>query len=231
MDEGKFNLTSVKKPNVNDLNEYYKDIKIEPYGCFKNIDEKFFQKQINPYDGKTDSMYVVKQNENEIDIKNLLIKVINNGYDIYGYNIIDKYKKGYKHITIQEIAILGKLAGYNYLTIFKINLEERGTVYLTYSPPMDDNLPLNFTEEQYKNNLSKADFKYTLTPKVNEYTNEIDKIEGKELSCGYPCFSEGDPQTFTDDKGKQRQYMCGSIGYPNIKSDSKYSVYKIVESI
>ena len=213
------------------MNEYYKDITIEPYGCFKNIDEKFFQKQTNPYDGKTDSMYVIKEAENEIGIKNLIIKVINNGYDIYGYKIINKYDSNYKNITIQEMAILGKLAGYNYLTIFKVNLEERGTVYLTYSPPMDDNLPLNFTEEQYKNNLSKADFKYTLTPKVNEYTNEDANIEGKELSCGYPCYSEGEPQTFINDKGEKRQYMCGSIGYPNIKSDSKYSVYKIIESI
>ena len=67
-----------------------------------------------------------------------------------------------------------------------------------------------------------------LTPKLNNYTNEEEKAPDKELSCGYPCLSDGDPEIFNDNDTK-RQYMCGSVGYPNIKTQIRFAVYKIVE--
>ena len=215
------------KPNINNLSEFYKDIKLQPYGCFSSLDEKFFKKHLNIYNNTYDSLLVINENNTEADIKNLVLKVINNGYDIYGFKILHKYdaiENGYKKISIQEIAILGKLAGYNYLSIYKINLNTRGKIYLSYSEPMDQLTNKN-------ENITKSDLpKHTLTPKLNNYTNEEEKAENKELSCGYPCLPDGKPETFKDPDGTIRQYMCGSVGYPNIKTPTRFAVYKIVET-
>ena len=42
------------KPARTDLTDIYKDISIQPYGCFSSLDEKFFLKQINPYTNRID---------------------------------------------------------------------------------------------------------------------------------------------------------------------------------
>lgn len=34
----------VQKPSVHRLTDYYKDIKLQPYGCFSELEEKFFSK-------------------------------------------------------------------------------------------------------------------------------------------------------------------------------------------
>ena len=212
----------VQKPSVNQLHDFYKDIKIEPYGCFSELDEKFFQKQLNPYTNTFDSLIII--NDNSSDVNDLIDKVNNNGYDIYANNIKNKYPDITK-ISIQEIATLGKLLGYN-ISIYKINKNKRGKIYLSYSPPMDE-----IVEEYSSKNLTKSDLPdYTLTPKLNNYTNEIEKEKGKELSCGYPCLQDENPDTFVKDN-VTKQYMCGSVGYPNIKTSTRFSVYKIIETI
>ena len=217
-------ITKKIKPTVI-LTEFYKDIKLQPYGCFNNLDEKFFQKQMNPYSNNIDSLVIINDDTSDIDIKALIKTVMNNGYDIYAFKILNKYNSmqdGYRKINIEEIATLGKLAGYNYLSIYKINEKTRGKMYLSYSPPMD---------ELSDDKITKSDLPdYTLTPKLNNYTNEIEKAVGKELSCGYPCLPDGKPETFVE-KGKTKQYMCGSVGYPTIKTPTRFAVYKIVETI
>ena len=217
------NKIIIKKPY--DLTENIKDIKLQPYGCFNNLDEKFFQKQMNPYSNNIDSLVIINDDTSDIDIKALIKTVMNNGYDIYAFKILNKYNSmqdGYRKINIEEIATLGKLAGYNYLSIYKINEKTRGKMYLSYSPPMD---------ELSDDKITKSDLPdYTLTPKLNNYTNEIEKAVGKELSCGYPCLPDGKPETFVE-KGKTKQYMCGSVGYPTIKTPTRFAVYKIVETI
>ena len=212
-------ITKKIKPTVI-LTEFYKDIKLQPYGCFNNLDEKFFQKQMNPYSNFIDSLVIIND-DNITDTKALVTTVMNNGYDIYAFKIINKYKDDYKNISVEEIAILGKLAGYNYLSIYKINEKTRGKIYLSYSPPMD---------ELTYNKLTKSEKDYTLTPVLNKYTNELEKAPGKELSCGYPCMSGGKPETFVDNS-VVKQYMCGSAGYPTIKTPSRFAVYKIVETV
>ena len=112
------------------------------------------------------------------------------------------------------------MAGYNYLSVYKINETTRGKIYLSYSPPMD---------ELMDNKLTKSE-KYTLTPVLNKYTNELEKAPEKELSCGYPCMSGDKPETFVEN-GVVKQYMCGSAGYPTIKTPSRFAVYKIVETV
>jgi len=211
------NKIIIKKPY--DLTENIKDIKLQPYGCFNNLDEKFFQKQMNPYTDFIDSLVIIN---NDNDIKALIAKVMNNGYDIYAFKIINKYKDDYKNISVEEIAILGKLSGYNYLSIYKINKNTRGKIYLSYTPPMDGLSNNKFSESDISD--------YTLTPKLNNYTNEIEKTPGKELSCGYPCLSDNKPETFIQ-KGVTKQYMCGSVGYPTIKTPTRFAVYKIIETV
>jgi len=208
-------------PRKTDLTEIYKDITLQPYGCFSSLDEKFFSKQINPYSKNSvfDSGILIN---NDSDIRQLIQQVINNGFDKYGYNILNKYESipdGYKKMNIIEIGILGKLAGYNYLSIYKIDETTRGRIYLTYSPPMDDDID---------GNIIKTDLPgYTLTPKINKYTNEEEKAPGKELSCGHPCMSNDQILKYDSDK----QYMCGSTAYPNIKTPSRFAVYHIKEKV
>ena len=221
---------TTRKPNKMDLTEIFKDIYLEPYGCFSNLDEKFFAKQVNPY-SKTnvlDSGIIISESKANEDTKDLIKQVINNGYDQFGYRMIHKYKNDYTNMDIHEIGILAKLAGYNYLSIYKLNEKTRGTIHLDYSPPLDNQLPFNATKEEYQKSLSKPE-NYTLTPKLNNYTNEIEKAEGKELSCGYPCSKNGKNALTFKSNGVEKQYMCGSVGYPDIKTPTRFAVYRIVE--
>ena len=215
-------------PKVTDVFEYYGDLVLEPYGCFTNIKDKFFIKKINPYSKLKIYDSGIMLSEDDADIDNLVQRVIKNGYDIYGHKIFDKYQsKGYSKITIQELGILGKLAGYNYLSIYKNNEGDRGKIYLTYSPPMDIALPEKYTETEYKKYISKSDLPgYVLTPEKGAYTNDQERAPGKEFACGYPC----ENNTFIKD-GKTRQYMCGSAAYPGIKTPPRWAVYHIAEKI
>jgi hypothetical protein len=229
------NITTEKgvRPSISDLTEIYKDIIIEPYGCFTNIEDKFFLKQINPYrdDKVFDSGMIIDENQVNVDTDVLIKKVLSNGFDKFANHIINKYNGNYVNMDIIDIASLGKLAGYNYFTIFKINEHERSTIYLTYSPPMDNTLPINYSEAEYKEALTVSELpNYTLTPKAGKYANENNLTPGTELSCGYPCYnSDGKVYTFNDSNGVERNYMCGSVTYPTIKTAPRYSVYKIKE--
>jgi hypothetical protein len=210
------------KPSRTDVTEIYKDIYLESYGCFSALEEKFFAEKI--IGDKIQGSLVIS---NDNDIKHLVEQVIELGYDVYGYNIINKYNNKYNDVNIIELGILGKLAGYNYLSVYKFDEKRRGKVYLTYSPPMEQTVP--FDDSKINENLSKSDLpKYTLTPGLNKYTNENEKAEGKELACGYPCISYESGKPLTLENGT-KQYMCGSVGYPNIKTPTRFAVYKIAE--
>jgi hypothetical protein len=212
------------------------DISIEPYGCFADLKDKFFIKKINPYSKikQYDSGIIISEHNTKKDLQRLTRNVIKNGYDLYGNKILKIYKTSYdyENMPIKEIASLAKLSGYNYLSIYKIGKHNKGNVYLTYSPPMKRTLSdvYKYTEEQYNNALEKTNLiDYTLTPELNKYTNEQLKEPGKQLSCGYPCLPFNQPSTFKDTDGTIRQYMCGSIAYPTIKTPPRYAVYKIIE--
>ena len=184
------------KPHKTDVSEIYKDIYLKPYGCFSSLEEKFFAKQLveNEYDSGT----VVKSNN---DIKELIQQIIKNGYDIYGYKLLHKYNDNYDKITIIELGILGKLAGYNYISIFKYDETTRGDIYFTYSPPMNRELDVN--DPSAKDYLTKSDL-----PELS--------LTGKENACGYPCSGT-------------EEFSCGSVGYPTVKTPTRFAVYQIAE--
>ena len=213
----------VKIPKVTDLNEYYDDIFLEPYGCFTNMKDKFFTKKINPYSKLKIYDSGIFLSDKQEEIIDLIKRVIKNGYDIYGHGIMNKYHgKNYNDITIQELAVLGKLAGYNYISVYKTYQNERAKVLFTYSPPMDVSLPEKYTKAEYEKNLSKSDLPgYVLTANKDAYTNDRDRTPGKELSCGYPCSTKPEKDN--------KVYMCGSVAYPDIKTPPRYSVYHIAE--
>jgi len=220
----------IRKPSKMDLTEIFRDIHLEPYGCFSTLDEKFFSKQVNPY-SKTnvmDSGLIISESGANEDTNELIQQVINNGYDQFGYRMIHKYNSDYTKMDIHEIGVLAKLSGYNYISVYKLNEHTRGNIYLSYSPPLESQVPFHATDEDYRKSLSKPN-EYTLTPKLNNYTNEIEKAPGKELSCGYICSKNGkDPLTFND-SGVEKHYMCGSTGFPDIKTPTRFAVYRIVE--
>jgi hypothetical protein len=213
---------SFRKPVASQLSNYYKDIKIKPYGCFKDLEDKFFLRQLNPYSTNKvyDSAYVISETSLQSDIKTLVYMAINNGYDIFGFQFLHKYPD-FKNIKIQDIAVLGKLNGYNYLSISKSNPQSSGKMYLTYSPPLNVSLSYDYSQKDYESALSQPEKGYTLTPLVNNYRS-IKENNNKELSCGYPI--EGD---IFNDNGQKRQYMGGSYDYSI--GLSYYSVYEITE--
>ena len=46
-------------PRKTDLTEIYKDITLQPYGCFNELDEKFFKKELNIYTNQYDSLVII----------------------------------------------------------------------------------------------------------------------------------------------------------------------------
>ena len=188
-----------KLPSVSDVSEIHKDIYLEPHGCFSSLEEKFFATKI--HHDKYDSGLILKNNE---DIKRQVGKIINDGYDVFGYRMLNKYNNKYDNINIVELAILGKLSGYNYISVFSYDENRRGDVYLTYSPPMERQLEYQPNDPVFKQFISKSDVKLSLTKK-------------EEPVCGYPC------------KGNSKGFMCGSVGFPDIKSPTRFAVYRIAE--
>jgi hypothetical protein len=188
-----------KRPSVTDVWEIHNDIYLEPYGCFSSLEEKFSATKV--HDSKYDSGIIIRNND---DIKKLVEKIINDGYDIFGYRLVHKYNNNYDNINIVELGILGKLSGYNYVSIFSYDENRRGNVYLTYSPPMDRQVAYDPNNASFKEYLSKSDVPgLSLTKK------------GENPTCGYPC--------------KGEKFMCGSVGFPDIKSPTRFAVYRIAE--
>ena len=200
---GSSDIAEKQKRNL--ITDPDKDIKLEEYGCFSNLEEKFFYKKINPYSKLKifDSGIVLNENK---DYLNLTEQVKANGFGKYSDKIIKKYPDLTK-ISLQEISALALLAGYSYISIYKNSPTEIGKVYLTYSPPMDKhNIYGWFNDKDYK--------KYTSKPDLPDHS----LTKGNSDVCGHPC-NDGS------------NYMCGSIVYPNIKTPPQFAVYHIVETI
>jgi len=219
------------KPSNTSLTDIFGDIGIVPYGCFTNIKDEFFRSCINPYSKTKIPDGGIFISNYPQDMVQLINNVITNGYNLYGHNLMSKYSgTNYDNLHVQEIATLAKLNGYNYISIYEEN--ENGTpaalnggstkkIFISYSPPMIDT--------QSSENVAKSDLPdYTLTPLLGKYRNEENTDKSLQLSCGYPCMSNGKPETFNKD-GKEYQYMCGSTAYPSVKTPSRYAVYQIVE--
>jgi hypothetical protein len=221
---------TLKKPSKTDLKGIYSDISIKPYGCFSSVDEKFFQKRINyTKSGLLDSGIIISDTNQDKEIGDLINKVIELGFDKYGYHLIHTFGGNYSGMGIKEIAVLAKLMGYNFISVYKPTPTTRGKIYLSYSPPMNKQLEFNASQSEYDKNLAVSDLPgHTLTPKLNNYTNELENEPGKELSCGYTCLKNGKPLVY-DDNGVSKHYMCGSVGYPEIKTPARFAVYQITE--
>jgi hypothetical protein len=233
---GKTNKIFERKEIDHDLEN--KNVSLEPYGCFSNLKNQFFQERVNPYSkggNRIISNFYITAGHPTKPLRQLIQNVIKNGYSKFGNSMLKKYNiNGLNSITIIEIAKLAKLSGYNYISILKYpkGSARYGKIYLTYSPPTVSSslykYTTNFTDEEFNSILTDSDLpEYTLTPKLNNYTSETDTNDGKELSCGYPCITNDKPDTFTDSQGVVRQYMCGSVNYPTLKTPEHYAVYKI----
>jgi hypothetical protein len=217
------------KPRITDLTGIYSNISLKPYGCFSRLDEKFFQKKINySKNGLLDSGRIISDTNQDRDIHDLINEVIKIGFGKYGYYLINKFSRNYSGMDIKEIGILAKLAGYNYLSVYKLNETTRGKIYLSYSPPMNSQVDYTANTAEYNKSLNVSDLPgHTLTPKLNEFTNELENAKGKELACGYTCLTDGKPLVY-DDNGIKRHYMCGSVGFPDIKTPTRFAVYQLV---
>ena len=214
----------VNAPNFSTVNDPINDIDIQPIGCFTHVKDLFFISCINPYsnDKISDSGKEIVNYPN--DIVNLIKQVIKNGYDLYGNNILNKYRgTDYSNLSLIEFGTLSYLCGYKYMSILSNGTDTKNEIFISYSQPMGDLTDNN-------NNIAQSDLPtYTLIPMNNNDAHENNIKPGNELSCGYPCSKDGKPQTFLDDKGILRQYMCGSVVYPTIKTPPRYAVYKIFE--
>jgi hypothetical protein len=219
---------------IEDVNK----ITIEPYGCFTNLKNQFFQERVNPYSkdkNLIDSSYYFTESGKTKALRRLILDVIKNGYSTFGNEMLKKYdtQGGNKNISLLEFAKLGKLAGYNYISVAKSDINSLNVTkaYFTYSPPTTSSAlykyTSNYSNEDFNSILTQTDLpEYTLTPKLNNYSSDISEKD-KELACGFPCITFGQPETFNDPNGTVRQYMCGSINYPTLKTPERYAVYKI----
>ena len=212
----------VIKPSSDTITETIDNINIKPVGCYTNIKGLFFTSCINPYSTSKiqDSGIFISKYPN--DMITIIKRVIDNGYDLYGNKILNKYRKtDYSDLDLLEIATIGYLTGYRFMSIYKLDTKNVKQIFFSYSQPMSSTESLN--------DFAKPDLKgYTLTPKLNGYTNENDNTPGKEISCGFPCLKEGKPVTFKDGD-VTKHYMCGSVVYPTIKTPPRYAVYEIFE--
>ena len=206
------NCPIVKSHSGISLSDVINDIAIKPVGCFTNIYDTFFSSCINPYSKNNISDNGTGIRNYPEDVKTIINRVIDNGYDLYGNKILNKYRKTlYDNLEIIELATLGYLSGYKFMSITTFNSNKE--IFFSYSPPKSE----RFTH-------AKPDLPFTLTPKLDNYTNELENTPGKEISCGFPCLSNGKPQT-----NGETVYMCGSTVYPTIKTPPRYSVYEIYE--
>lgn len=119
---------------------------------------------------------------------------------------------------------MGKLAGYNFISVSKNDVSDKEgfSMYLTYSPPTVSSAiykyGYDFTDAAFDSIVTESDLpEYSLTPKINS----------KGLKCGFPCLINDKPDTFVDSSGVERQYMCGSLNYPTLKTPERFAVYKI----
>lgn len=215
-------LRKIGKTSTKRLFDVFSDIQLEPYGCYMNIKDDFFTSQVNRYASSEkipDSGITI---HNDQTLKKIIEKIASNGFLQYAVSISSK---SFDSLSLHELGILGKLAGYNYLSVYKMDPEKRGKVLMTYSPPLSTEIPQRYTQDEFKKALLPTDLDdYTLTPVFGQYTNEVKKEKGKSLSCGFPC-----NETFIDPNGIKREYMCGSKNFPTIKTPTRYAVYKITE--
>ena len=220
-----------EKPHFNYIKDIYKDITIEPYGCFTNLKNQFFLQQINPYSTtqEYDSGIIIDDKDINSKLKNLIITVINNGYDIYGKKLLKEYEKsGYTGVSLLDLGILGKLSGYNYMSISKQDISdlEGFKVYYTYSPPTVSSsiykYGYNFTDEDFESVKTDSEFPVSSLVKKTGNSNTDSKL------CGHPCLLNGKPDTFVDSKGETKNYMCGSNTFPTLKSPELFAIYKII---
>jgi len=212
----------VIKPSFDTIADTIGSIDIKPVGCYTNIKGLFFTSCINPYSTSKiqDSGIFISNYPN--DMVTLIKRVIDNGYDLYGNKILNKYNStDYSDLDLLEIATLGYLTGYRFMSIYKTDNSNFKQIFFSYSQPMNSNETLN--------DFAKPDLNgYTLTPKLNGYRNENENSPEKELSCGFPCLKNGKAITFKEGD-VTKQYMCGSVVYPTIKTPPRYAVYEIFE--
>jgi hypothetical protein len=202
----------VKNSNFNTITG---DILIKPVGCYINILDMFFSSCINPYSTQKISDNGIWVMSYPNDILNIIKQSINNGFDLYGNKILNKYQgTEYKDLSLTELATLGFFCGYTFMSI--TNNNGVNEIFFSYSQPL------------YTTNgkIAKPDLPFTLMPRQNGYTNEVENAPGKELSCGTVCLKDNKPQV---DPVSGNVYTCGSILNPTIKTPPRYSVYQIYE--
>ena len=139
------------------------DIKLEPLGCYYNLEDRFFYRKINPFAKvkEFNSLFVV---EDSNTYKSLLTEVSNNGFEDYA----KKMNPDFNTLSLQQLSTLALFAGYSYISLYKKNESEYGRIFLSYSPPMSKhNITGSFTPKEFK--------EYTLKPDTTE------------SECGYKC--------------------------------------------
>ena len=186
---------------------------IKNYGCFKDLDERFFVKKFNPFDSTkiSSSAFVISNTSDttfSFDFERLFDKITTNGFGKYIISLKKKYSiDNYKNISVPELGILAIFSGYMYISICKESLDGLPLIYFTYSPPMNKyNLNGQFSPKELELYTTKPDFPMK---SLNTSSQE---------GCGFPCSNDSN-------------YNCGSINYPNIKSPVTFAVYNAVISI
>ena len=188
--------------------ETVNSVDVVPVGCYINILDYYFLSCVNPYSSDNslpDNGLTI--NKYPDDVISVINQASRNGYTELADSILTKYTD-YSRVTINDFGLLGYLCGYKFMSITN---NENNVVFFSYSAPLKN-----------QKTPAKPDLPFTLRPSINNSTNEVDNIEGRELSCGNVCV----PETSSDGKN----YTCGSILYPTIRTPPRYSVYKLMKT-
>ena len=189
------------KQHITQIHNLNKDITLKQVGCFSNVFENFFLRKIIPFNTRKD---------------------FDSGLTITRKNLNNDFSKVLELVKSNGFGEFAKSFERKYSKNYsEVPLQELGALalfagysYLTISK--FDEKTINEIYMTYSPPMDKHNITGNFTDE--EYQNNLTKSTIPMNTCGYSC-------------GDGSKYKCGSVSYPNIKSASLYSVYKIVENI
>jgi hypothetical protein len=144
------------KNHILGIKDIDKDIRLEHYGCFNDLYEKFFLRKINPFNTRKDfdSGITITNKNLKNDFTKMLELVKANGFNDFAINFENNYSSNYSKTPLQQLAALGLFAGYSYLSICKFDTDTIYEIYFTYSPPLERHIT---TDQNFNKYLSPPD--------------------------------------------------------------------------
>jgi hypothetical protein len=189
------------KQHILKINDINKDITLEPVGCFNNLYNKFFLRKINPFNKLKEFDSGITISQNTLKEDYLKIIEIVSNNGFQSFATYFKNKYS-KDFSKVPLKELGALALFSGYSYVSICKFNENTISQIF---------LTYSPPMERHNIT-GNFD------SDEYNKYLSPVDSDISTCGFTC-------------GDGSKYKCGSISYPNIKSDTKYAVYHIKENV